>query len=214
MQRNRSRLALLGILALALGVTAGLTASEAAAAKKKKGKSGGTVDITKVVGAAIPDNTATTHGLLTSTIDVGGKKFRGTQVRDVNATVQTTGLQPDALSNLSVLLTAPNGATVWLFAVVSGQNLGPLTFDDETFMQLFSSDQPPRDPTQVTRPYIGTVQPYCYFAFGGCPLSVLDNGPVTGTWTLRVFDGAGIGLTSILNQWRIQVVAGKPYRTS
>jgi subtilisin-like proprotein convertase family protein len=215
MQGKRSRLALVGILALALGVTAGLTVSDAAAAKKKKPpKAGGIVDITKAVNAPVPDATATNaHGLLTSTIDVGGKKFKRTQIRDVNATVQTTGNTAGSVGDLQVLLTAPNGATVWLFAFLGGQNVGPLTLDDETFNQLVPFTAP-RDPTQVAQPYVGTAQPWCYFASGGCPLSLMDRGPVTGTWTLRIYDVDPSGpATSVLNLWRLNVVAGKPYKT-
>jgi subtilisin-like proprotein convertase family protein len=215
MRRNRSRLALLGVLALALSVTVGLTASDVAAAKKKKTKAGGTVEITKAVNAPVPDATATSFGEVLSTIDVGGKKFKGTRIRDVNVTLQTTGAASGSAGDLRVLLSAPNGGTVWLFAFLAGQSIGPLTLDDETANYLVSTTSPPRDSTQVVSPYQGTAQPYCWFAFGGCPLSLMDNGQATGTWTLRVQDTStgNPANTSVLNFWKLTVLAGKAYAT-
>ena len=131
MKSKRSRLALVGVLALAVSVTVGLTVSGTAAAKKKK-KAGGTVDITKAVNQQVPDATATTNGVLVSTIDVGGKKFKGTKVRDVNVTLQATGSAGDAADDLTVRLTAPNGATTWLFGnELVGQSFGPFAMLDE-----------------------------------------------------------------------------------
>jgi hypothetical protein len=221
MRCDRSRLALLGILALALSVTAGLTVSGASAAKKKKGKTGGTVNITKTVGAAVPDATANTNGLLASTIDVGGKKFKGTRIRDVNVTLSTLGSReapPSSAFQLSARVTAPNGATTWLFVPgsLSGASIANLTLDDQTFVRLTPGT--PRDATELGPPYAGTAQPDVTSPGAGQggvnTFSVMDNGPVTGTWTLRVVDNVAMGpSTSILNSWRIQVVAGKPFQT-
>jgi pyruvate kinase len=73
---------------------------------------------------------------------------------------------------------------------------------------------PPLDPTELAEPWAGTAQPYCFQAPGGCPLALLDNGPATGTWTLTAFDGGDDpGQTSTLVFWRLNVVAGKPYKT-
>src|SRR6266511_1025489 len=213
MKSKRSRLALVGVLALAVSVTVGLTVSGTAAAKKKK-KAGGTVDITKAVNQQVPDATATTNGVLVSTIDVGGKKFKGTKVRDVNVTLQATGSAGDAADDLTVRLTAPNGATTWLFGnELVGQSFGPLTFDDES-VNTIGFDTPSRDSTLLAPPYAGTVQPHCFSAQAGCTLSAMDNGPVSGTWTLRVVDNdSAPALTSILNSWRLTAVAGKAFLT-
>jgi hypothetical protein len=219
--RTRRRLALIGALALALSVTAGLAADATAGKKKKKAKSGGTVDITQVVSAPVPDATTTTVGTLTSTIDVGGKKFKRTKIRDVNVTLETIGASagvPPAggsLAGLSATVSAPDGATVWLFGVgLFGANLGPLAFDDETPNALQPGEPPARNATAIAAPYQGTAQPYCFFARGGCTLSEMDNGPVSGTWTLRVYDlDATPGSTSIVTKWRIVVQAGRPFLT-
>jgi subtilisin-like proprotein convertase family protein len=214
-QANRSRRPLLlgGVLALALLVVAGPIGGVATAAKKKKSKGGGTVDITKVVGAPIPDATVTTNGLLTSTIDVGGKQFRGTRIRDVNLTLTTTGSMPDSADDLTARLTAPDGTTVWLLnQTLVGQSVGPLTLDDESVNRLGGPPPAPNSFTLVS-PYAGTAQIFCWITRGPCAFSVMDNHPVTGTWTLRIYDVETIGSTSVLSSWRLNVLAGKPFKT-
>jgi subtilisin-like proprotein convertase family protein len=213
MKSKRSRIALIGVLALVLSVTVGLASGSIAEAKKKK-KSGGTADITKQVNQTVPDATATTDGLLTSTITIGGKKFNKTKVRDVNVTLQgtgDTGGNNGSAADIAAQLTAPNGASTWLIdQSLSGQSFGPLTFDDETFFRVagLTADAP----NDLASPYVGSMQPDCFSAHGGCTLSVNDNGPASGTWTLRVFDRDN-GQTTVLNFWRLVVVAGKPFKT-
>jgi subtilisin-like proprotein convertase family protein len=211
MKKNkRTRLALVGALALALSVTVGLTATDVASAKKK---AGGTVDITKQVNQGIPDGTNTTNGVLTSTIAVGGKKFKGTRIRDVNVTLQTTGTAQQSAGQLGARLTAPNGASTGLIQNdLSGQSVGPLTLDDESPNGL--GGQNSSEPTQLGAPYAGSAQPDCFFIPGTCTLWPMDNGPASGTWTLRMYDTNGTpAATSVLNSWRLTVVAGKPYLT-
>jgi hypothetical protein len=198
---------------LALSVTVGLSAG-AAQAKKKKGKTGGTVNIAKTVSAPIPNAGVGTFGVLASTIDVGGKKFKGTKIRDVNVTVQTlgtTGATP--ADNLLARLTAPNGATTQLFFGLTGVSIGPLTLDDESVNYLFTGASAP-DSTALVAPYQGTAQPGCLSAaLSPCVFSVMDNGGVTGAWTLRVYDTGTAGETSNLVSWKLVVSAGKPYKT-
>jgi subtilisin-like proprotein convertase family protein len=204
--------ALLGVLTVALSVTVGLVSGSVADAKKTK--SGGTADITKQVNQQVPDATATTDGVLISTISIGGKKFKKTKVRDVNVTIQGTGDTGGAngsASQIAAQLTAPNGASTWLIdQSLSGQSFGPLTFDDETFFRVTGLTA--EAPFELASPYIGSVQPDCFSAHGGCTLSVNDNGPASGTWTLRVFDRDN-GKTTVVNSWRLTVVAGKPFKT-
>jgi hypothetical protein len=214
----RSRLALIGVLALAFMLAAAMAAGDVSAKKKKKKQRiGGIVDITKAVGTGIPDATPApgpTIGTLASTIDVTEKKFRKALVRDVNVTIQTTGVSGTSpLSDLNAQLTAPNGATTWLIGnALSGTNLGPLTLDDETVVNLTFAPPPARNPHTLTAPYTGIAQPFCFLALGNCTLSAMDSGPAAGTWTLRFFDSV-VGETSILNSWRLVVQAGKPFRT-
>jgi hypothetical protein len=214
MHRKRSRLALLGALALSVIVALSGGAAEAAK-KKKKAKAGGIVDITQTVNGAIPEASPTAHGTLTSGIAVGGKKFKGTRIRDVNVTLQTVdtmGATP--ADNLRARLTAPDGATTWLFGTTSGPqgaSIGPLTFDDETPFNLGGLPPAP-DSTTLVAPYAGTAQPHCFSSFGVCTLSVMDNGPASGTWILRIQDTA-TAETSNLVSWRLVVVAGKKFKT-
>src|SRR5262249_20787750 len=142
--------------------------------------------------------------------------FKGTVIRDVNARFQSTGSNPGSADDLAVSLTAPNGTTVWLFGFVQNgtQSIGPLTIDDESVNALQSSNPPALDPTELAPPFVGTAQPYCYQALGACALAAMDEGPVKGAWTLRAYDAADQGQTSVLNSWGISVQTGKPYKTS
>jgi hypothetical protein len=205
MNRRRSRFALIGVLALALCVTVGLSAGVADAKKKKKKKAGGTADITMVVNGAIPDGTATSDGFLQSTINVGGKKFKGTRVRDVNVTFTTVGNTAIAAADLTAFVTAPDGATSFLDSGFGGMNIGPVTFDDES-NRIIVGGTAADSPFELPQPYVGTVHP------DGPPLAVMDNGPASGVWTLTVLDTATDD-TSTLSSWRLTMVAGKPYQT-
>jgi hypothetical protein len=211
------RLGRIAVLCLAVTVGAGAVAAGAGAAKKKKAKTGGVVDITQQVNATIPDATATTNGLVASSIVVGGKKLKGTRVRDVNLTLQTTGSNTNAAGQLNARLTSPNGTTTWLFgdsaSQIQGASIGPLTLDDETPVNL-GGLPPALDTLTLVAPYAGTAQPNCFSSQGACTLSAMDNGPVAGIWTLRVSDSGTFGAaTSVLNNWRLTVVAGRAFRT-
>ncbi len=210
MNRATSRAARTGTLALVLILLVGALFADLADAKKK---GGGTVNITRQVGLPVPDATATSNGVLTSTIRVGGKRFKGTVIRDVNATLQTTGSAAQSASQIDARLSAPNGMTTWLLGGnLAGQSIGPLTLDDESPNYLGGTA--PRDPTDLVSPYIGTAQPDCFSDQGVCTLWPMDGGPARGTWTLRVYDIDDAPLaTSILNLWRLTVATGKPYRT-
>jgi hypothetical protein len=195
--------------AIALVAIAALPAT-AGAAKKKRPKGPGAVDVTMPVNAPIPDAAPANgpNGLLTSTIAVG-KAFKGKRIRDVNVTVQTTGLTGTVPSNdLIGYLTAPNGATTGLFSrlglIGSGFSIGPLVLDDESPIGLGFGDE--GDPTSLESPWVGTARP------DQPGLYVLDDGPVKGAWTLRVLDTFA-GETSQFNFWRLQVAARRPYRT-
>ena len=205
------------LLAAVLALAAALTLGGIAGAAKTGGKprKGTTIDITQA-GAPIPDAVGTTSvGVLASTIQVKGKKLKGMRIRDVNVTVQTTGSAVGAATQLVATLSAPGGATAGLFQnSLTGASIGPLTLDDESRLQLATTTLP-RDPTQLVSPYQGTAQPNCALTRQGCALSAMDNSRATGTWTLRVFDNvAGGPATSSLVSWRLQVVAGPPFRSA
>jgi subtilisin-like proprotein convertase family protein len=210
MKSKRSRLAVAGVGALALALTIGLTSGSVAQAKKKH-KSGGVATLTNNANTPIPDASATTEGTLVSTINLGGKKFKKTKIRDVNVTVQTTGDQNDAAGDLFVRLTAPNGATTPLFFGLSGQSIGPLTLDDETPNVLGGTPPAPNSET-VVAPYNGTAQPNSLAGVFSGTLSVMDSGPATGTYRLFIYDTTA-GANSVLNSWTLNVTAGKPFKT-
>ena len=155
MQKKRSRFALLGILALAITVTAGLTISSEAIAKKKKG-GGGTKTITKA-GGPIPDpffsptptgnggSADANVGVLASQIKVG-RKFASAKIKDLNVQVSATHTD---IGDLLFELIGPNGQYVLLSAFNDNQPpapgpfvpstvFGPTTFDDTA--PLFIND--------------------------------------------------------------------------
>jgi subtilisin-like proprotein convertase family protein len=192
---------------LSVALLAAAVASPASlAAKKGKRK---VFETTQSVGAPIPNQASPTSpfGLLTVTAEVP-KKFKGLRIRDVDVTVQTTGLTGTSPSgDLFAKLTAPNGATTRLFSTLTGPpsiSIGPLTLDDEA--PLFMGDGPPINPTLLYTPWAGSSRP------DGAPLHVMDDGPARGTWTLKVVD-ATTADTSALTSWGLRVTAGRPYAT-
>jgi hypothetical protein len=212
---HSTRLAALASLIAGLIILAAMAGPAAAA--KKKGKGGGKVDVTEVVNLPIPEATENgpfdIPGILRSTIDVG-KQFKGRQIRDVNATVQTLGTSgTNPVPALRAKLFAPNGGHVTLFTGLfpetgtSNISLGPLTLDDESPLSLGIEN--PHSATQLYAPWAGRARP------NGKPLSVMDGGPVRGTWTLTITDSTFTPQpgTSNLVSWRLEVVAGRPFQT-
>lgn len=211
MQRRRSRAALTGVLALALSVTVGTTLGGVADAAKKKGKKVGPANVTVAVNQVVPPATVGPpfrNGILTSTAVVG-KKYRGRQVADVNATVQYNVSGPGSdLGDLALELTAPNGATSLLVASpLFGTTVGPLTLDDETPLFVSSADPADfQDPDRLFTPYIGKSQP------NFIPLSVMDGGPARGTWTLKVRNVEDIATeVHTFGSWSLQIQTRRPF---
>jgi hypothetical protein len=196
----------LGLATLAVLAAALLPAAPAAGAKKR----GGTINIARSVNAVIPDRgpgATAPWGQLVTTIEVG-KKFRGMRIRDVDVTVQTTGAGLNAARGVFPRLSAPNGATSNLFQNLNGyiqpnNSIGPLTLDDEAPLGIAFGA--PVNPLDLYQPWAGSARP-----FGS--LFPMDGGPVTGTWTLRVFDALNSDF-SVLNSWTLRVTAGRPFAT-
>jgi subtilisin-like proprotein convertase family protein len=210
------RLAILGVMALALCAVVGLTLGASAEAKKKhkKHKAVPVFAATAAPNAAIPD--APPSGPSTpvrSTISVVGKAFKGKVVGDVNVTgLQATGDVTDAVNDLEFKLTAPNGRTI---AVISNgigdQFIGPLTIDDQSPVSICDSDTLIcEDPSStLIRPFAGTANELFLGNAGTGGLKAFKGVPMQGAWTMTVFDDDGIQ-TSTWNTWGLQITAAKP----
>jgi hypothetical protein len=201
MKSKRSRLALVGILALAVSVTIGLASGSVAEAKKKGGAKSITAAGTPVTAPAAAGPNAP-DGVVNSVINVG-KKAKGKVVDWASAQVTTTftGSNPAALANGGAELIAPNGRTVNLLAPLSGTatqvTAGPTTETPDTFVNpCFPSPAQPcpggmgQNPDAlIGPPYAGTVQNAGLAQFGGVPAK--------GVWTLRVFNGSTTGTLTL-----------------
>jgi subtilisin-like proprotein convertase family protein len=204
MRRRRSRLALLGVFAMALSASADLTVDAAAAAKKKGGGGGGTKTLSKG-SAAIPDSTVKptcdgnggcfNNGILSSRI-VAGKKLKAAKLKDLNVRVSIT--HPD-LSDIEIYLIGANGRVVSLslfndnnpFTPVgppffSLGKFGPATFDDDAPLyiddtQSVADGDAPTSGDEAVAPYNRGYKPQ-----EGTLASLGSR--LFGTWTLVVFD--------------------------
>lgn len=209
MQMKRRGRAIAGMGVFALAVT--LAAGGAQAAKTKKGKTGGTADVTVSQNQAIPPATIGPpfrYGIATSTITLG-KRFKGRRIDDVDVRVQLASSGAgSALDPLFAILTAPNGNSVFLFEGLFGTTAGPLTLDDETPVVLnFADPADFNDPEYLASPYVGRAEP----AFGEY-LSTMDGGPAKGIWTLKVRnDDTNPAHVHNLVQWGLRVKTRAPY---
>lgn len=199
------------LLLLVAGALTALAVCAPASALAKRGHGTRVFNATNPANATIPARTGSNGpmGVVISTIEVP-KSFKGLRIRDVNVTLQTTGVTGSfPAAGVRPQLTAPNGATVPLFnglqSVSGAHNIGPLTIDDESPLELISLT--PADPVGLYDPWVGSARPE-----GGRRLAVMDNGPLRGTWTLTVL-GSLENESSTLNSWGLTVAAGRPYRT-
>jgi hypothetical protein len=211
---SRGRWNLLCVLALALCAAVGMTIAGSADAKRaKKPKTARFFQQSISPNAAIPNNPAAGPSTpVNSTITVG-KKFKGRVVGDVNVTgIQTTGSGGDAAGDLAMRVIAPNGQGVFLLgSFLEGANIGPLTFDDDVFVEICYST-PPCDwaPQTLNPPYAGSASLLYNGASGSGPLAQLNGTPMQGTWTFSIWDEQGAATTSQLNGWGLQITARKP----
>jgi hypothetical protein len=206
MKSRKSRLALVGVLSLAVCLVVGLASGSVADAKKKKKKKGGGAITLVAPATAIPPAIAATpaaegrEGFASISMMVGGKakgKVVGWDTLTVTSTF--TGSNNEALSHVFAELTAPNGRTVGLINPVSdffltgpiGGNTvsGPLTETPNSPLNVCLADPgpPPNPPcfnpeSTVGPPYAGTVGNNGLEAFGGVPAK--------GTWTLKLFNSS------------------------
>ena len=151
MNAGRSRLALIGILALAVCLTAGLVAGSADAKKKKK-KGGNSVTLSQATPTAIPagDGTNQVAGVGTDTFTVGKKKGKGKVVapNSLTATYQLTD-PGGSLDDLDIKVVAPDGTTVFL------DNPAFLFGDSDITTVAAAERMPQRGPGQHAGPTMG-----------------------------------------------------------
>jgi hypothetical protein len=195
MKRRRSRLAFLGVLALALTVTVGLLGGVAEAQKKGKKKKKGAkqVTVSKTAPTTVPAGNVATNQFGVATVPLNvGKKAKGKVVSSNSVTVTTSWSAPaGSLDEVFVArLKAPNGRTVGLASPPfddAATTAGPITETPNSaasFCVPAVAPPPPpcADPDDTLGPpYAGTVGNNGLAFFGGVP--------ARGTWTLQVLNG-------------------------
>ena len=193
MNAGRSRLALIGILALAVCLTAGLVAGSADAKKKKK-KGGNSVTLSQATPTAIPagDGTNQVAGVATDTFTVGKKKGKGKVVapNSLTATYQLTD-PGGSLDDLDIKVVAPDGTTVFLdnpaflFGDSDITTVGPLTQTVKSGVGYCEpnpspppSGCPSGDPDNtLAPPWAGTAR--------NLDLAFFNGVPARGTWQVK-----------------------------
>ena len=214
MNRKQSRLALIGVLALAASLVFGLTAGGAAqGAKKKRGNKAKTFQ--NGTQFLIPDDPpgAGFPGQLDAGIRVG-RVMKGKEVADANVSIRITHPAP---GDLDIFLIAPNGGTVGLAfdnsgpVGTAGYGSGPAncsggltTFDDETF-NFISNAAAVNEPGEILAPWAASVEPQGLPA----PLNIVDGGRATGRWTLRILDDTTGGVGT-LNCFKVRIKPRSP----
>jgi hypothetical protein len=204
MKSKRSRLALVGVLALAISATVGLVSASIADAKKSKKNKAAVVS--KTVNTAIPDRStggAALDGRLDVSLNVG-KKFKGKVVGadGPSVTFQTTGDSATSAGDLTIYLVSPRGRLsqlnpdIGFFGV--GQSIGPLTLTANSSIGLCTSASPPCPNPLATlnRPFAGTAQ--------DSYLSIYHGQQVNGTWKLIFLDTANTK-TSTVNSVKLSI---------
>jgi hypothetical protein len=203
MKGKKPRLALMGVLALAISVTVGLAAGTAAQAKKKKSTK--TAVTSKTVNAAIPDHVGGANprdGELDVALPVG-KKFKGKTVGadGVSLTFQTTGDSPTSGGDLAIYVVSPKGRLVVInpsLGSLGGQSIGPLTLSPNSPVGLCNQATPPcANPLQtLNRPFVGTA--------GDTGLANFHGTQVQGTWKVIFEDQTGTK-TSVVNSVKLAI---------
>jgi hypothetical protein len=198
MQRKKSRLALMGVMALAISLTVGLASGSLADAKKKKGGGGRSFTVSSNAAtpvAAAPSPTGVTVAKIPIGT-VGGKATKGKVIglNGVNATTSFSG-SPGFANDVESELIGPGGRTSNLINPVPNNfgpgnstetSSGPLTETPNSAAGVCVPSQSPppppcADPDDIVGPpFAGTVGNQGLLNFSG-------SGP-RGTWILKVFN--------------------------
>jgi hypothetical protein len=195
MKSNRTKLALMGVLALALSVTVGLVSGSVADAKKKKSKRSFTV--TRTAPTVIPSAAGPGSVVVKVPIGTVGKKIAKGKVvslNGVNVTTTFTGSAGFASNIDDVNLVGPSGRFAFVGNPIgNGSNTetisGPLTEtpNSSTLVCIPDASPPPppcADPdATLGPPYAGTINNEDLLAFSGSA--------AVGTWFIKVTRGMG-----------------------
>jgi hypothetical protein len=199
MKSKRSRLAIVGVLALALSVTVGLASGGVADAKKKKGAK--VFFVARTVPITIPpaNNTTIQVGAVKAPIGtVAGKKLKGRIISfsSISVTTSFAGV-PGFSADIRPIVIAPNGRNAVLNSPFQNNLVNPTeTFSGPTTETTDSSagvcvPSAPPGPTQppcsdpdntLGPPYAGTV--------GNQNLTNLLGISPLGTWFIKVFNAS------------------------
>jgi hypothetical protein len=214
MKGRKSRLALMGVLTLALALTVGLVSGSVADAKKGKKKKGAkSVTISKTTPTTLPPSTpppptppgTVINRSVTSVPLTVGKKAKGKVVSldSVSITFSLTGSArmgagtvndvPAAASNVLIDIIAPNGRDIGVPNPGLGDDnattVGPVTVTPDSPFGVCPTDftGPMGDTTVcVVNDPNGTVKPPSYTGtLGDSELAELGGVPAKGTWTFQ-----------------------------
>ena len=210
MKGRKSRLALMGVLALALSVTVGLVSGSVADAKKKKKKGGNSITVSagptvvppSTPAPPTPPDTVINRSLVKVPLNVG-KKAKGKVVSfdSFSASFTITGTartgagtgnnQPASASEIEIMVVAPNGRTVGVLNPGEGDDnattIGPVTVTPDSPFNVCPTTTTGTNGTTticgVNDPD-GTVKPPTYAGtVGQDTLSHFGGVPARGTWT-------------------------------
>jgi hypothetical protein len=216
-RRKYRGLRIAGVLLLALCLAVGLAAGDAAAKKKKKKASVFAASISP--NQALPERASGSGHqdvMLTSAITVP-KKFKGKTVGDVNVTgIRTTGDGPTSADGVNLMLVSPAGTAVLLDAGgLDGQNIGPLTLDDDTPTEICDDNAPTCSDPDATliQPFAGTANLTDLFSGDTGPLVAFNGSPMRGVWTMYAWDSNNSGNSgNVFNSWGLHIKAAKPVK--
>jgi hypothetical protein len=193
MKSKRTRLALMGVMALVLSVTVGLVSGGVADAKKKKKKGAKTFAVAKTTPTAIPLANAGGPGVVKVPIGiVGGKKLKGKVISFSSVTVTTSWSGgPGFGSNPTfATLIAPNGRSVGLVAPAfdgTSAAQGPVTeTPDSPASYCTPVGAPP--PPPCNDPDANVLGPAYAGTIGNAGLSNFGGISPNGTWQIKLFN--------------------------
>ena len=196
MKSKRTRLALMGVLALAISVTVGLVSGSVADAKKKT-KSKRSFTIARTAPTTLPGAPGPTVVVAKIPIGTLGKKIAKGKVVSLNGVTATTTFSgsPGFASNIGeVDVIAPSGRVAPLRNPIgNGSNSetvsGPLTETPNSVRDVCVPGTPAPPPpcadpdATLLPPYAGTI--------GNESLLNFSGSAAKGTWYLKVFRGGG-----------------------